>query len=126
LQIDKDYYWRVRAFNKKSFCAPSSDNIKFKTGDFVSNENIALSNFNIYPTILNSGADLTIDWSDHTIKHIDIQIFNSAGALIQKEERKDMMGQHNFRLNTTLLTQGVYFLTINADGKTERAKFVIN
>ena len=126
LQVEKDYYWRVRAFNKKSFCAPASDNIKFETGDFVSNENITLSNFSIYPTILNSGTDLTIDWNDQSIQHLSIQIFNSAGALIQKEDRKDMVGQNTYEFNTTILTQGVYFIAIQADGKTERAKFVIN
>ena len=122
---DKDYYWRVKAFNKKSLCAPSTETIKFTTGDFVSNQNISLTGVKIYPTMLTEGMDLTIDWNDQSINNLSIQIFNSSGALIQEMEGIEVLGRKTYSLNTTILTQGVYFVAINADGKMEQGKFLI-
>ncbi len=125
LQVEKDYYWRVKAFNKKSLCAPASETIKFETGDFVSDENVLLRNFSIYPTILKSGSNLNINWQGNSVNNWSIQIFNSAGVLVQEELNTDLTTNTSYEFNTTILTQGVYFVVINADEKTERSKFVI-
>ncbi len=126
LQIDKNYYWRVRGYNKKSFCVPPSETIKFKTGDFVANENVVLEKFNLYPTLLRAGTDLNINWSDATANgKLEIQIFNSAGLLVKEEMTKDVVSRSNIQINTTTFIPGVYFVDLKLAGKTERGKFVI-
>lgn len=110
---NKNYYWKVRAYNEYSSCTEFSSYEVFHTENMVGTQNIQWrGKISLNPTLLNKGETLNLKIDNHQLDKATIEIINTIGQSFLKEE---MIIQKNntIRLPATL-TPGIYFLAVQA------------
>ncbi|PLX07705.1 MAG: hypothetical protein C0596_09745 [Marinilabiliales bacterium] len=98
-----------------------SDWIQVSEDDLTEIEQIIQqTDFDVYPNPLES--TLYLDIYTENPEHAVIQIFNSAGQIIQSIDKSLYYGQNNFSFNVGELPQGIYFVRILGENsyKTKR------
>ena len=124
--IDRTYYWKVRAFNQYSFCAPESEVGEFITGE-LSNVNTitALQNFSVFPNPQYAGNDLWISYNIDKTLSASITLQTLSGEVINRQEVQLLNGVHQMKLPVMQLAAGVYFLQMSTQEGTAVEKIII-
>lgn len=126
LQDNRDYYWRVRAFNQGYTCAPTSVSAAFETQDLVRTENIAsVERFGIYPTIIENGQNLTIEITTRKKLDAQLRIFNIAGQQMLAQPFNLNIGENQEIISLSNLTGGTYIVQIQTEEGMINEKIVV-
>ncbi len=119
LDADRNYRWRVRAYNASYTCTTPSETARFRTGISTSVATIGtINNWTIQPNPIAANDALTIDVTAKTAFTADIKVFNLTGQLVQTQPNvKFSTGNSKIQLQVGSLMAGVYFLTLeNEEG----------
>lgn len=114
LQENTTYYWSIDPVN----CVGVSTGSvwSFTTGTLLSIEDESISSFKVYPNpvkdVLNIKTNATID---------SVSVMNQLGQVVLELKGSSM---ENNKVDMSSFSNGLYFLTINAEGKSETVKFI--
>lgn len=126
LQNQKNYYWRIKAFNQGYTCASISPSETFQTQDLVRTENIqSVERFGIYPTIVESGQNLTIEITTRKSLEAQVRIFNIAGQQILAQPFDLNVGENKEIITLPNLTDGTYIVQIQTEEGMINEKIVV-
>ena len=124
LQVLKSYYWRIKAINliDTSDWSPVKH---FTTGQGSGVEKIATTNqVNIYPNPAKNY--FYIELNSDTEGAAKISVLNMVGQEVISENMQLLNGNNIKQLNTSLLSNGVYFIKVNNNGNIITRKMVID
>jgi hypothetical protein len=124
LQNLKSYYWRMKAINSVD-TSDWSPVKHFTTGQGTSVEKNTINNqVNIYP---NPARDyLFIEINNDAEGTARISVLNMVGQEVVSESMQLGAGNNLKQINTSLLSNGVYFIKINNNGSIITRKMVID
>lgn len=127
LDADRNYRWRVRAYNASYTCTSPSETARFRTGISTSVATIGtVDNWTIQPNPIKVTNNLTIDVTAKTAFAADIKIFNLTGQLVQALSNvKFTTGNSKNQLEIGALTAGVYFLTLENEEGVLNKKLIV-
>ena len=77
----------------------------------------------VYPNPVKLGENLNLQLNAE--QTIIVSIHNITGQVIQESVHDIFSGSGNISINTAELSEGIYTLSINVDGKMENVKFII-
>ncbi|MBI3232506.1 MAG: T9SS type A sorting domain-containing protein, partial [Bacteroidetes bacterium] len=77
----------------------------------------------LYPVPANNSAVLYLNLTEKT--NLKYQIVNSVGQVVTEQTNNMNPGEQTVQLNTESFANGVYFININANGKTATKRFVV-
>ncbi len=114
---DKRYYWRVRAYNDGYFCAPISEDERFKTGLSSGLAPIAaLDDLTILPNPVAAHSPFTIVLRLSQPTSLTFGLHNALGQMIDSRAADFAAGAHQF-VWPSQLPVGLYWLSLDsADG----------
>ena len=94
---------------------------------FVGTENVvALENVKLFPNPTTTGKGLNVEITLDETENMDIRVMNSLGQVVEVLNTATLnAGQHNFNVNTTNLTPGIYFVTFSNEGEVTTERFVV-
>lgn len=127
LASDKDWRWRVRAYNLNDGCATYSDFSTFVTGTFISNtkEIPGLSRVELFPVPQASGQVLSLNWASDKSMPVTMKVMNHTGQIIYTEAWETYTGLNQRSINTEGMAAGIYILLLeNSQGRNYK-RFVI-
>jgi hypothetical protein len=84
----------------------------------------SLSNLNIFPSIVETTANLSI--TAKTNEQATISILNSLGQMVKTEKVQLQAGKNSFTNNYSELTSGIYFISVSTANSVNTLKFVKN
>lgn len=127
LEVDKKYYWRVKAFNRLHFCTQLSGHESFETENLVAvNEIEELSSLSVYPTIIKAGASIQIEANANEQFAGNVQLFNNLGVLVSEELIHFSSGKNSMSFEVgEQLPSGLYFLSLNVKGRLVTERIII-
>ena len=82
------------------------------------------NHFFLYPNPTRD--ELNVSWTSLKDEKIQLSCIDILGQTIFQKEIQAKEGKNEFKLNTSLFSDGVYFLQISEDGKSQSRKFVVN
>lgn len=126
LQNNKNYYWRVLAFNSNSFCVEVSPTQTFETGDLVAVHDLAhLGELQVYPNPLQQGSKIRVSWTTPLDTPLDVKIMDIHGREIVTQQRNLGIGSTHLALELDE-PAGIYILSlISEDGGMHSVKLVV-
>jgi PKD repeat protein len=87
-------------------------------------DNQRLDAFKLYPNPSNDNTNLLINISDNS--ETNIFITDMIGKVVNHVQRGILtQGEHNFNINVSDLSKGVYFVNVNVDGKVSTKKLIV-
>jgi hypothetical protein len=126
LQSQKDYYWRVKAFNQGYTCAPISPNETFSTDDILRTENLqTIEKFSIYPTILENGQQLNIEIDSRERMDAQLALFNISGQQLINNSLLLSVGKNKSTINLPNLIGGTYIVQIRTSEGVINEKIIV-
>lgn len=90
--------------------------------DFAASED-AISDFKVYPNPISDVG--TIEYTTSFNGNVDIRIFDINGRMVNSWQQISTNGKNRMDFNVSQMRSGAYFVTIDANGKTESAKFMV-
>lgn len=120
---NKNYQWRVKAFNQGYTCGPISPIENFNTANAVSTNGIkGIDQLKIYPTLLESGQSIQVELTAKQSKDAIITLYNITGQLLYQQTIAIQSGENRYNIPTKKLATGSYVITLQSElGKiTER------
>lgn len=126
LQNQKNYYWRIKAFNQGYTCAPISSSETFFTDDISRTENLqTIEKFSIYPTILENGQQLNIEINSREKMDAQLVLFNIAGQQLMNNPLRLNVGENKSTINLPNLVGGTYIIQIRTNEGVINEKIVV-
>lgn len=80
-------------------------------------------NFQVYPNPVKD--ELTVSWNAEADGRIHFTCFDILGQLIFQKEIETQDRVNEFKLNTSTVADGVYFIRIEQEGQTQSRKFMV-
>ena len=77
----------------------------------------------LYPNPTND--ELTVSWSSWSDEKVQLSCIDILGQTIYQKEINANEGRNEFKLNTSLISDGVYFMRISKEGIIQSRKFVV-
>ena len=128
---NKNYYWRVWAFNQSAVCGEFlfSESSKFSTGDLENVNDLEKNKLNITisPNPISQNNNSVNVLLEKPLQNAQVEIFNLNGQNLF-EKRIDFINSGWSNLwteNEVTLQKGVYFLTLKTENHMVTKKFVI-
>jgi hypothetical protein len=84
----------------------------------------SLSNLNLFPSIVETTANLSI--TAKKTEEATISILNSLGQMVKTESVQLKAGKNSFTNNYAELTSGIYFISVSTANSINTLKFVKN
>ncbi len=126
LEYNKNYFWRVRAWNEDGK-APWSAIRSFKTLDITKvNENDTyFESFNVYPNpVRNNIIEFNFTLKEST--KVNLKIYNLLGKEVYSTlDVYYNVGKNSIQINTGNFNPGVYFYKLSTINKTYNGSFII-
>jgi hypothetical protein len=127
LSANRNYFWRVRAFNSYYFDNPFTPNGVFKTA-VTSSEELGFSwakEIKLYPNPIESGVtpNLTINMLESG--SIQWEVYNLIGGLIKKGDLNLLAGENYLSLPVVFENKGLYLLKLTKEGSSGGLKFIV-
>ena len=123
---NKNYYWRVRAYNNWKPCVVSSDIFNFETGSLTAVNDIGLlSELSIRPNPLSAGQNVTLSLTITGPFDGTVEIFRPSGQKVYGDTWRLTAGNHNLEIPAAGWTPGVYFLQLRSADGVRTVKLVI-
>jgi hypothetical protein len=82
LTNDVPYYWRVRAFSHWDACTAWSSTATFQSTPTVGVQKAGENDLRCYPTLLDKGQPLTIEWGSNLTASLQLELTNLLGQTI--------------------------------------------
>ncbi|MFT6936571.1 MAG: hypothetical protein ACJA1N_000869 [Saprospiraceae bacterium] len=122
----KDYYWRIKAFNQGYTCAPISPSESFSTDDILRTENLQLIEaFSIYPTLLENGQQLNIEISSRERMDAEVVLFNISGQQLMNNPLPLNVGENKSTIDLPNLIGGTYIVQVRTNEGVINEKIVV-
>lgn len=113
LAPNRKYYWKVRAFNDYSTCAPYTDVRTFTTGLLSDSYEPTDADFACYPTLLTAGAALQLTCGEKTgTQAHQILVFDAMGRLMLQQNVAFVQGKAQLLLPDETWAAGMYQLVL--------------
>jgi len=127
LQLDKQYYWRVKPLAPLNTCETYTLGFSFRTSTFMSltDQNDLLGSFAISPNPVQSGQLLNIHYQNDVSFDATLQLFDMTGKEILANQFNAVSGYGSFSVQLPVLSEGVYVMTISDGQRTETNKILI-
>lgn len=128
LTANRVHYWRVLAFNEKSFCNTPTSAANFTTGSFAVNTNQieGVENISIRPNVTSSGRSVNLVVNSTKSFEANIDIYNMQGQSVYNEVGQNFSNGTSVRtIETSNLSAGVYIVAIRTEDKVMNKKLVI-
>lgn len=112
LNNNRTYYWRVKGYNRNSFCTKFSSSSSFKTADMTTavNDLDEKSVFEVFPNPLNEGQTLTIRVHTPESTDLTLRMLDVSGKLIQTTGYELLAGESTLTFTPNTVSKGMYFL----------------
>ena len=121
LDINKNYYARVKALGKTDFCADWSGDVKIKTSETSSVDNQDFNSiFTIAPTLLVQGQHIVL--SSELSQEVKIQVVDINGRLLNPQINKV---DWDIKIATNNMAPGVYVIQALLQDRAVSTKVVI-
>ncbi|MBK7870235.1 MAG: T9SS type A sorting domain-containing protein [Saprospiraceae bacterium] len=116
LVTDRTYYWRVKAFNRNSFCASYSNFGTFKTATTTAaNDLDTKSVFEVFPNPLPEDQTLTIQVTTPDKTKLSVRLLDMSGKLIQTANYEILAGDNTLKFTPNKIAKGIYLLNFTSD-----------
>jgi len=126
LEYNKNYFWRVRAWNEDGK-APWSAIRSFKTLDItkVDENDTYFESFNVYPNpVRNNIVEFNFTLKEST--KVNLKIYNLLGKEVYSTlDVYYNVGKNSIQINTGNFNPGVYFYKLSTINKTYNGSFII-
>jgi len=110
---NRKYYWKVRAFNDYSTCAPYTAARTFTTGLLSDSYEPTGADFACYPTLLTAGAALQLTCGEKTgTQAHQILVFDAMGRLMLQQNVPFVEGKAQLLLPAETWAAGMYQLVL--------------
>lgn len=119
LSPNRNYHWRVYAYNDATTCGTPSSTERFRTGVSTATPSIKkVNNLEVYPNPTKSKAGFTLSVDATASFDAAIKIFNFTGQLVwHKSTHTFTNGSSQQVIKTAQLTAGMYFVHLeNSEG----------
>lgn len=110
---NRRYHWRVRAFNRFSFCTAFSDVVPFQTGETTSTNEAALGleNLKVMPNVLRNGQGIQLELVANRSMELRTRLINVSGQQIIGKFFQVQSGMNLLELHgLENAANGIYFL----------------
>ncbi|MBK9272432.1 MAG: T9SS type A sorting domain-containing protein [Saprospiraceae bacterium] len=106
----RNYYWRVKPFNKFDFCQPVSDTSYFhyNTISNILDSDQTVTSIHIFPNPATDINEITIQ--SENVDILDASLANQLGVLEYRPLQK--INNHFYKLNIEGLPKGIYFISM--------------
>ncbi|GJM32788.1 MAG: hypothetical protein DHS20C18_17890 [Saprospiraceae bacterium] len=127
LDMDRTYYWRVRAANSHYFCTPRSESATFVTisptaTSFPAN----ISRIVIAPNPVNKHGKINITLDANEQMPVEILLSNTIGARLQTQQFTANSGLNQWSIELdTHLPGGIYLLSVQTSGGIYTEKVIV-
>lgn len=118
LANNRTYYWRVKAYNRNSFCAGNSVTGTFRAGTPTTTDVDDLAtkaSFQVFPNPLSNQQILTIESVFSENVRLNVRLFDMAGKLLQTADYDTIAGENKLQFTPGNLPKGIYVLNFVAD-----------
>lgn len=112
LNNNRTYHWRIKGYNRNSFCTKFSASSTFKTTDMTTSVNNLdeKSIFEIFPNPLSEGQTLNIRVTTSERTDLTLRMLDVSGKLIQTSNYEVLAGESTLKFTPTSVAKGMYFL----------------
>jgi hypothetical protein len=113
-EVNKSYYWRVRAVNETNTCATYSSNGKFKTGTTVAvNELDIIEEMNVVPNPVSNNTSIQLRMNIEETFEGQINMVDLTGKVIKQLPRQQFnAGLNTYEVSLNGEAPGIYFLNV--------------
>ncbi|MCO6487653.1 MAG: zinc-dependent metalloprotease [Phaeodactylibacter sp.] len=126
LQIDRDYYWRVRGYNSHSFCSPVTAAGRFRAAQVMSANSLdAVSNLRLSPNPVVGGQPILLEFDAAEAFSASLDLFAATGQVIRSQKLAVQAGNNRFSLATDELAPGLYFARMECETGRTTGRVVI-
>jgi len=126
LLLNTTYYWRIVPFNQGNTCALPSEGESFSTDEAVGVQEIdGMEALNIYPNLLAAGQSLHIELTSNQSLHIQANLYNMKGQLIQPLFETNTNGSFTTSIEINDIPAGMYLISIQSNGNVFYQKIII-
>ncbi len=126
LDVDKTYYWRVRAFNNFSTCLPWSPVQSFTTSEISAVAKIDnLNELIVYPSILKSGNSFSLKIESSESINGQVQILDTNGKLMLSQKLNHLTGTQTYNFATDNLRKGMYLVGLMTENGRVFRKLIV-
>lgn len=127
LSASRGYQYRVKAYNRYSFCAPATALTRFNTpswGVSVEENEEASNGFLVYP---NPATDkLFVNSKDNTPGEYNLSVVDMNGRVVMQNLLGYVNADQQFELNLNNIPSGVYIVNIASEKSVEQHKLVVS
>ncbi len=111
LTTNRTYYWRVKAFNRNSFCPRYSTIGNFRTATLTAvNDLDDKSVFKIFPNPLSEGQTLTIQVNTPDQTRLTLRLLDMSGKLLHSDNYEVLAGESTLQFTPKEISSGMYLL----------------
>ncbi len=127
LENNRNYFWRVRAFNGLKPCDVRTSAIgTFRTSDLTNLTTIkSLEGIRVYPTLLHAGETLRIELDMPESTTMELRMLDVSGKLLKAERLQVMKGTQTIRFQTVNVPKGIYLLSFVAGDRVYTSRIAI-
>lgn len=116
LAKNKNYYWRLKPYNRRHTCPQTTEIHHFKTGDVLLTSDVhnieGLDEMVLYPNPASTGQPLTIGINATTAFQAKMLITDTNGRAIQTADWQVREGGQQFQLPSEHIQPGIYLLQV--------------
>jgi len=127
LEVNRNYFWRVRPESNQDFCKSFSTVGRFRFEEELqtSTREIEGVKFEIFPTILMSGQHLTINAKSIRSLDVDLRVIDFTGKVVHNQAINLQPGILRESIVLPVLPSGMYFINFASAGQMFSSKFVV-
>lgn len=128
LANNRTYYWRVKAYNRNSFCGSISTTGTFRAGTPATtgvDDLTTKANFRVFPNPLADNQTLNMESNLPESTRLNVRLFDLAGKLLQTADYDAIAGKNRLQFTPNKLPKGIYVLNIIGDKINVTEKIVI-
>lgn len=124
---DKKYYWRVKPLAPLNTCEPTSLAYSFTTGNTFSTiaESEMFDHLSIFPNPVTSGNQVNISYRSAESFSGTLEVLDITGKVLVAQELNVIAGAATIPVNMPAVAQGVYFIKISNNNKSELVQFIV-
>lgn len=123
---NKNYYWRVRPFNRYDACVDYAGSGAFNTFPMVSSqEREPVAQLSIQPNPVSPSQSVTLQFGSEYSQELLLKVFHSSGQLLEQRALQANTGLNSVELDASRWVSGVYLLQIAGNEGITTRKIVV-
>jgi DinB superfamily len=109
---NRTYHYRVKPFNNSYWCAPYSPVAQFFTLPSTSVQNLDMTEWFLYPTLMSDQSLVYVHMPDQTIFEGTITVTDVHGRVLQSIDNQLLVSGGALRFSDLNLATGMYYITL--------------